>query len=81
LRRQGGKWVLDLIDSTVSWPEQVHAALLIVLSGKAFAPEVLPNLDGEEQLVVARRLLREGIVIPAGEDAAPRGAAATGAGG
>jgi hypothetical protein len=81
LRRRGENWVLDLIDSTVSWPEQVHAALLIVLSGKAFAPGVLPNLDGEEQLVVARRLLREGVVVPAGEDAAPRGVAATGDGG
>lgn len=65
LRQQGEKWVLSLIDSTVSWPEQVHAALLIVLSGKAFTADELPNLDDAEQLVVARRLLREGIVIPA----------------
>jgi len=58
--------VLDLIDSTVTWPDQTHAALLVALSGKAFAPDGLPNLDPDEQLVIARRLLREGIVVPAG---------------
>jgi len=64
LRRQGDQWVIDLIDSTVRWPDQVHAALLIALSGKSFTPDLLPDLDADEQLVVARRLLREGIVVP-----------------
>jgi hypothetical protein len=64
LRQRADSWVLDLIDSTVTWPDQAHAGLLIALSGKAFAPEMLPNLDPDEQLVVARRLLREGIVVP-----------------
>lgn len=66
LRQRADTWALDLIDSTVTWPDQTHAALLVVLSGKAFAPEMLPNLDPDEQLVVARRLLREGVVVPAG---------------
>lgn len=61
----GDSWVLELIDSTVTWPDQAHAALLIALSGKVFVPGALPNLDPEEQLVVARRLLREGVVVPA----------------
>jgi len=69
LRQRADAWVLDLIDSMVTWPDQTHAALLVALSGKAFAPEILPNLDPEEQLVVARRLLREGIVVPAGPTA------------
>ncbi len=67
LRQQGDQRVLDLIDSSVSWPEQVHAALLVAVSGKAFTPESLPNLDADEQLVVARRLLREGVVVAADE--------------
>jgi hypothetical protein len=71
LRPRGDSWVLDLIDSTVTWPDQTHAALLIALSGKAFAPETLPNLDPEEQLVLARRLLREGVVVPAGPASGP----------
>lgn len=74
LRRQGDHSVLDLLDSTVSWPEQAHAALLVVLSGKAFTPDVLPNLDPQEQLVVARRLLREGVVVAVDEGAEPQDA-------
>lgn len=66
LRRGSDTCVLDLIDSTLTWPDQTHAALLVALSGKDFAPEMLPNLDPQEQLVVARRLLREGIVVPVG---------------
>ena len=64
LRRSADRLMLDVIDSTVSWPAQVHDALLIAVSGAAFRPVDLPGLDAEEQLVVARRLLREGVVIP-----------------
>ena len=70
LRPGAGTWVLDLVDSTVTWPDQVHAALLVVLAGKEFTPGQLPNLDGDEQLVIARRLVREGIVVPAGHQVA-----------
>lgn len=69
LRQSAGGAVLDLIDTTVTWPDQVRAGLLVVLSGKEFTPRQLPNLDGDEQLVIARRLLREGIVVPAGSGA------------
>jgi lysine-specific demethylase/histidyl-hydroxylase NO66 len=75
LRRQGDHWVLHLIDSTVRWPDQVHAALLIAVSGKSFTPDGLPNLDADEQLVVARRLLREGIVVPVGDGSPADGTA------
>jgi len=71
LHRRGDQWVLDLLDSTISWPEQVHAALLVVLSGKAFVPAVLPNLDPQEQLVVPRRLLREGVVVAVADRTEP----------
>ena len=73
LRRSGDRLTLDVIDSTISWPAQVHDALLIAMSGAVFRPADLPGLDPDEQLVVARRLLREGVVIPA--DAGPASAA------
>ena len=37
----------------------------LALSGEVFQPRDCVDLDPEEQLVVARRLLREGIVVPA----------------
>jgi hypothetical protein len=42
-----------------------EAALKAILSGDAFAPAELPGLDASERLVVARRLLREGVLVPA----------------
>jgi lysine-specific demethylase/histidyl-hydroxylase NO66 len=65
LRRTGDRLTLDVIDSTISWPAQVYDALLVAVSEAAFRPVDLPGLDADEQLVVARRLLREGVVIPA----------------
>jgi hypothetical protein len=65
LRPTGDRLTLDVIDSTISWPAQVRGALLMAVSGAPFRPIDLPGLDAAEQLVVARRLLREGVVIPA----------------
>jgi hypothetical protein len=64
LRPTGDRSTLDVIDSTISWPAQAHDALVVAVSGAPFRPVDLPGLDGDEQLVVARRLLREGVVIP-----------------
>lgn len=64
LTRDGEAAQLELIDSIVRWPAIVHDALAIVLTGAHFRPADLPNLDTDEQLVVARRLLREGVVVP-----------------
>ena len=61
---------LDLIDSTISWPAGVHDALVTALSGAMFRPGDLAGLDPDEQLVVARRLLREGVVVPVESDSA-----------
>jgi hypothetical protein len=53
------------MDSAISWPAQALESLQYVLSGGVFRPADLPALDPDEQLVVARRLLREGIAVPA----------------
>jgi hypothetical protein len=61
---EADRLALDVIDSTISWPAQAHGALLVAVSGVPFRPIDLPGLDADEQLVVARRLMREGVVIP-----------------
>ena len=65
LRRTADRLSLDVIDGTVSWSLDVEQALRRSLSGNTFRPFELDNLDPDEQLVLARRLLREGIVVPA----------------
>jgi hypothetical protein len=35
------------------------------VTGVAFTPAELPDLDAGDQLTVTRRLLREGILVPA----------------
>jgi len=65
LRRTGNRVSLDVIDTTVNWPVDVERALRRSLSGDPFLPSELEGLDPDEQLVLARRLLREGIVVPA----------------
>jgi hypothetical protein len=64
LRRTADRLTLEVIDSTISWPAQLHSALLVAVSSAPFRPSDLPGLDRDEQLVLARRLLREGVVIP-----------------
>jgi bifunctional lysine-specific demethylase and histidyl-hydroxylase NO66 len=56
-----------LIDRTVALPLDAGAALKLALSGEPFRPAELPGLDADDQLAVARRLLREGVLVPAGE--------------
>ena len=55
---------LRLIDKVVALPIVADAALKTILSGAPFTPRELPGLDDGEQLVVARRLLREGVLVP-----------------
>ena len=56
---------LKLIDKTVTLPLDCAPALKIALSGEVFAPSELSDLTADEQLVLARRLLREGVLVPA----------------
>jgi hypothetical protein len=64
LRRTGDRLSLGVIDTTIGWPAAVQEALQLAISAEPFRPGDLPNLDPTEQLVLARRLLREGVVVP-----------------
>lgn len=66
LRQQsdGDGVALVLLDRTVTLPVAAAEAVKTILSGLAFTPGSLPGLDGDDQLTVSRRLLREGILVP-----------------
>jgi hypothetical protein len=64
LTTAGGETRLSLPDKRIALPAASEPALKLVLGGAAFEPGDLPGLDPEEQLVIARRLLREGVVVP-----------------
>jgi hypothetical protein len=56
---------LVLLDRTIALPATTSDALKVVLAGAAVTPAELPGLDGDEQLTLAARLLREGVLVPA----------------
>lgn len=65
IRNSGDRVVADVLDTTIGWPAVVGPALRHALSGNLFRADGLPGLDADEQLVMARRLVREGIVVGA----------------
>lgn len=56
---------LELLGRRISLPAAAGAALKTVLSGAVFTAAELPGLDAADQLVLCRRLLREGVIVPA----------------
>jgi lysine-specific demethylase/histidyl-hydroxylase NO66 len=56
---------LVLLDRTIELPRAADAAIKTVLARAAFTPADLPGLAPAEQLRTARRLLREGVLVPA----------------
>jgi len=60
----GERLSLETVDSTITFPSLVRDSLLLAISGAEFRPADLPALDPDEQLVLARRLLREGVLVP-----------------
>ena len=54
------------LDRTLSLPLSAAPALKMALSGEVFTPAELPGLDADEQLTVARRLVRAGLLVIAG---------------
>jgi hypothetical protein len=56
---------LVLLDRTITLPCAAGDAVKVVLAGPPFTPGQLPGLEADDQLTVARRLLREGVVVPA----------------
>ncbi len=63
--RDGEAIVVDLLGRRITVPGAAEAALKTVLSGVVFTPAELIGLDADEQVTVSRRLLREGVVVPA----------------
>jgi hypothetical protein len=54
---------LTMLDRFVALPASAADAVKTVLAGAPFTPADLPGLGPEDQLTVARRLLREGVVV------------------
>lgn len=63
VRVDSGSVVLSLPDRTVTLPAFTEAAVRRLLAEPS-TPADLPGLDAESALVLARRLLREGVVLP-----------------
>lgn len=57
-----GRLRLDLGDRVLHLPAVAASALRLLLAGPAVAVGDLPDLDGDSQLVLARRLVREGML-------------------
>jgi len=57
--------VLTTLDRTLTLPADTAAAVRTALAGAVFTPAGLEGLDHADQLTLARRLLREGVVVPA----------------
>lgn len=64
LDKRGEQLSLVLSDRTVTLPPETGSALEAVLAGRPIAVGDLPGLEPDDQLVLARRLLREAVVIP-----------------
>ncbi|MEU6131648.1 cupin domain-containing protein [Saccharopolyspora sp. NPDC047091] len=75
VRRRGGlrheivdgadEVVLELPDRRLALPSVTADALRALLGGGAFRVGELPGLDESDQVVLVRRLLREGVLVPA----------------
>ncbi len=70
VRRTGESVVLDVIDSSIRLPIATAGAIDAIVSdaavsGAATTPDALPGLESDERLVLVRRLLREGVLVPA----------------
>ena len=54
-----------LLDRTITLPADASEAVELIGDGHEFTPAELPGLDPEAQLTLTRRLLREGVLVPA----------------
>ena len=57
--------VLELPDRQISFPAATAAALRVLVQGGTVQVGGLPGLDESDQIVLVRRLLREGVLTPA----------------
>ncbi|MFI0798003.1 cupin domain-containing protein [Amycolatopsis lurida] len=58
-----GRIVLELPDRRLSLPSATSAALTALLDGRTWRLGEIPGLDRADQLVLVRRLLREGVLM------------------
>jgi len=65
LRSTSDGIVLELADRTLSLPASTEPAVKAMLSGEVLAVGELPGLDAADQVTLARRMLREAVVVPA----------------
>jgi ribosomal protein L16 Arg81 hydroxylase len=61
----GEQLQLLTLDRTINLPAAAADAVKTLLGGAATTPAELPGLDSDAQLVLVRRLLREGVVVGA----------------
>jgi lysine-specific demethylase/histidyl-hydroxylase NO66 len=66
LRPAGDRVVLELPDREIGLPAFTEQAVRALLSGVPAAVGSLPEMEEADQIVLVRRLLREGVVVPAG---------------
>ncbi|WP_425570978.1 cupin domain-containing protein [Rugosimonospora acidiphila] len=66
LRTEAGAVLLELADRTIRFPGFCEPALRALLAAGAVRVGDLPGVDGEDQLVLVRRLLREAVAVPVG---------------
>lgn len=67
LREAGGRVALHLPGSVIELPRSCRTALDRLLAGRCFVRDLaVGGLDDADALVLARRLLREGVVVAAG---------------
>ena len=65
MRTDGDEVVLRLPDKQIRLPVSTEPALKAALSGQTVRVAELPGLDAGDRLVLARRLLRESVCVPA----------------
>ena len=56
---------LEFLDRSIDLPASTADAVGVIVDRGVFSPAELPGIDATDQLTVSRRLLREGIVVPA----------------
>ena len=61
----GERLKIVLLDRTIDLPASTFDAVKRLVDGRAFTPAELPGLAPEDQLRLTRRLLREGVLVPA----------------
>ena len=55
---------MHLVDREITMPAYCEPALRALLAGPAVRIDDLPQLEADDQLTLARRMLREALVVP-----------------